>query len=186
MCFETFRRLAVFLSLFTFGFSGVSCNKNPGPQAGELVPDFELPDLNGRLKRLADLRGQVVVLNYWATWCPPCVDEMPSLEKLHRTLEDEGLAVVAVSVDERFSDIVDFVKSYGLTFTILHDNGRKVARSYRAFKYPETYIIDRDGRLKSKVIGPRDWVAPTVIRDLVALLNRNREPGTEEKQERGS
>ena len=183
---EPFRRLAVFLFLFAIGLCGASCNKDPGPQVGEPVPDFELPDLDGRLKRLTELRGQVVVLNYWATWCPPCVDEMPSLEKLHQALADEGLAVVAISVDERFSDIADFVKSYDLTFTILHDNGRKVARTYQAFKYPETYIIDRDGRLKSKVIGPRDWGAPTVIRDLVELLNRNREPGTAEEPDRES
>jgi cytochrome c biogenesis protein CcmG/thiol:disulfide interchange protein DsbE len=170
MRFETLRRLLPFVFLFALGLSGASCNKNPGPQVGQPVPDFELPDLDGHAKRLSEFRGKVVVLNYWATWCPPCVDEMPSLEKLHQSLSDKGLAVVGISVDERFSDIVDFVKTYGLTFTILHDNGRKVARSYQSFKYPETYIIDREGRLQSKVIGPRNWVAPSVIRDLVELL----------------
>lgn len=177
MRFEPVRRLFFLFIACALGLSVASCNKNPGPQVGEPVPDFELPDLDGKARRLADFRGKVVVLNYWATWCPPCVDEMPSLEKLHRSLAERGLAVVAISVDERFSDIVDFVKSYGVTFTILHDNGRKVARSYQSFKYPETYIIDRDGRLQSKVIGPRDWVAPSVIRDMVELLRE--EPGAE-------
>ena len=85
---------------------------------------------------LDDLRGKVVVLNYWATWCPPCIEEMPSLEKLHEALASKGLAVVAVSVDERFSDIKRFVDERNLTFTILHDEGMKVSRSYQTFKYP--------------------------------------------------
>ena len=149
----------------------ISCKGNPGAQLGAPVPGFTLPDLEGRMHALDELRGKVVVLNYWATWCPPCIEEMPSLEKLHEALASKGLAIVAVSVDERFSDIEKFVDEWNLTFTVLHDNGMKVSRSYQTFKYPETYIIDRSGRLKSKVVGARDWVAPSVIRDLIALLN---------------
>ena len=151
--------------------ASISCQENPGAQPGTPVPGFTLPDLEGRMHTLDDLKGKVVVLNFWATWCPPCIEEMPSLEKLHEALASKGLAVVAVSVDERFSDIERFVDEWNLTFTVLHDNGMKVSRSYQTFKYPETYIIDRNGRLKSKVVGERDWVAPSVIRDLVALLN---------------
>ena len=159
--------------LFTalFACASISCKGNPGAQVGAPVPGFTLPDLEGRMHALDELRGKVVVLNYWATWCPPCIEEMPSLEKLHEALASKGLAVVAVSVDERFSDIERFVDEWNLTFTVLHDDGMKVSRSYQTFKYPETYIIDRTGRLKSKVVGARDWVAPSVIRDLVALLN---------------
>jgi peroxiredoxin len=148
----------------------VSCNRDPGPQVGAPAPDFELPDLEGKAHSLADLRGRVVVLNFWATWCPPCIDEMPSLQRLHRALADRGIAVVAVSVDERFSDVGAFVRKFQLTFTVLHDDGKKVSRKYRTFMYPETYILDREGVLKSKVVGPRDWAAPTVIRDMVELL----------------
>lgn len=166
----------VLLSAAVLACVTLSCEKSPGPRAGEPVPGFALPDLQGRVHALDELRGQVVVLNYWATWCPPCIDEMPSLEKLHEALASKGLAVVAVSVDERFSDIEEFVDEWNLSFTVLHDEGMKVSRSYQTFKYPETYIIDRSGRLKSKVVGPRDWVAPSVIRDLVALLN---EPSSE-------
>ena len=158
--------LAAILVLASF-----SCKKNPGPQVGDLAPGFTLPDLEGRIHGLDDLRGRVVVLNYWATWCPPCVDEMPSLQKLHEALDAKGLSVVAVSVDERFEDIKRFVETFELTFTILHDEGMRTARVYQTFKYPETYIIGRDGRVKSKVVGERDWVAPSVIRDLVALVN---------------
>ena len=159
--------------LFTalFACASISCKENPGAQVGAPVPGFTLPDLEGRMRALDELKGKVVVLNYWATWCPPCIEEMPSLEKLHEALASKGLVVVAVSVDERLSDIERFVDEWNLTFTVLHDNGMKVSRSYQTFKYPETYIIDRSGRLKSKVVGARDWVAPSVIRDLVALLN---------------
>ena len=118
----------------------------------------------------ADLRGRVVVLNFWATWCPPCIDEMPSLERLHQALADRGVSVIAISVDERFSDVPAFVKKFDLTFSVLYDEGKRVSRKYQTFKYPETYILDREGRLKSKVVGPRDWAAPTVIRDMVDLL----------------
>jgi peroxiredoxin len=149
---------------------GAACNKDPGPQVGQPVPDFSLPDLEGRIHRLSELRGKVVVLNFWATWCPPCVDEMPSLERLNDSLQSKGVEVVAVSVDERFSDIGEFVEKYRVSFTVLHDDGKKVSRSYQTFKYPETYIVDREGRLRSKVVGPRDWSAPTVIRDMVELL----------------
>lgn len=158
------RRFLAALLLF------LSCNKDPGPQVGMPAPDFALPDLKGQLHSLDDFRGRVVVLNFWATWCPPCIDEMPSLKKLHQALADRGVAVIAVSVDERFSDVPAFVQKFDLTFPVLYDEGKKVSRKYQSFKYPETYILDRDGRLKSKVVGPRDWSAPTVIRDMVDLL----------------
>jgi peroxiredoxin len=167
------RRRLFFAALLLFS---LSCNKNPGPQVGVAAPDFALPDLEGRVHRLSELRGRVVVLNFWATWCPPCIDEMPSLERLHQALGERGVAVIAVSVDERFSDVPAFVEKFRLTFPILYDEGKKVSRKYQSFKYPETYILDRDGRLKSKVVGPRDWSAPTVIRDMVDLLKDEPEP----------
>jgi peroxiredoxin len=163
------RKLSSWLALGLALLVLASCNKNPGPIVGRAVPEFTLPDLKGNSKSLASFRGQVVVLNFWATWCPPCIDEMPSLQRLSSALADKGVAVVAVSVDERFSDIVEFVDTYHVTFTVLHDEGKKVSRKYQTFKYPETYIVDRAGRLKSKVVGPRDWAAPSVIRDLVEL-----------------
>ena len=164
------RRFLAGVASAALALAFVSCNKDPGPQVGMPAPDFTLPDLEGKLQGLAAFRGRVVVLNFWATWCPPCIDEMPSLERLHQALADRGVAVIAVSVDERFSDVPAFVQKFDLTFSVLYDEGKKVSRKYQTFKYPETYILDRDGRLKSKVVGPRDWAAPTVIRDMVDLL----------------
>lgn len=149
----------------------VSC-ADPGtiPTIGQPVADVAFVDLEGNSVRLSDYRGEVVLLNFWATWCPPCVDEMPSLQKLQKALGDKGLRVLAVSVDERLEDVERFQEELQLTLPILHDPGAKVAHSFATFKYPETYILDRDGVLVSKVIGPRDWIAPVVIHDFVEML----------------
>ena len=140
------------------------------PAVGAPLPDFALTDLEGKTHRLAEYRGQVVVVNFWATWCPPCVEEMPSLEKLHRALEAKGLKVLAISVDQRTTDVARFRREHDLTFTILHDKDKKVAESYLTFKYPETYILDREGKLTWKVIGGTDWVSPINIHNFVQLL----------------
>lgn len=173
------RSLLLLASAALVGLVTAACESTPAPPVGEPAPDFELPDLDGSPHRLSEWRGRVVVLNFWATWCPPCIDEMPSLQSLHRALSDKGLAILAVSADERFRDIEEFVETYDIEFTVLHDEGKKVSRRYQTFMYPETYIIDRSGRLRSKVVGPRDWVAPTVIRDLVALLQEEEREGEE-------
>ncbi len=148
-----------------------ACAEKPDPPTpGMAAPAFELLDLDQRPHRLADFAGQVVVLNFWATWCPPCVEEMPSLQRLQDLLGDDGLKVVAVSVDERYTDIPSFVADHGLRFLILHDLGKRVSRRYEVFQFPETWIIRRDGTLASHIIGARDWAAPgsvEIFRDLL-------------------
>ncbi len=138
---------------------------------GDRFPEVELPDLEGKSYRLSEHRGKVVVLNFWATWCAPCVEEMPSLEKLHRTLGEKGLQVIAVSVDERREDIESFREEHELTFAILHDEGGKVSHSIQTFMYPETYVVDSEGNLAEKIIGPRDWIAPRQIHSFLSLLD---------------
>jgi cytochrome c biogenesis protein CcmG/thiol:disulfide interchange protein DsbE len=148
-----------------------SCQPRVEPPAvGAPAPGFTLSDLEGKTHQLTDYRGQVVLINFWATWCPPCVEEMPSLEKLHRALGPKGLKVLAVSVDERVKDVERFRKDHDLTFTILRDKDRKVAHRYLTFKYPETYVLDREGKLVWKVVGGMDWVAPINIHNFVQLL----------------
>lgn len=149
----------------------VACGeKSPAPVIGQPIPDFELPDLQGNAFRLSEHRGKVVLINFWASWCPPCVEEMPSLEKLHRALDGKGLEIVGVSVDESLEDIEKFRSELNLSFTFLHDKGARVSHSYQTFKYPETYVVGGDGNLKWKIIGPRDWIAPALMLDLVALI----------------
>ena len=131
---------------------------------GSRAPDFHAMTLDAAPapKTLDDYRGQVVLLNIWATWCAPCRVEMPSIEKLHQALGPEGLKVVAVSVDASGQDDVvrDFAKRLGLTFTILHDPTDKTQKEYQATAVPETFIIGRDGVIRKKLIGAVDWNSP--------------------------
>ena len=131
---------------------------------GAQAPDFNLPGLDGKMVRLADQRGKVVFLNIWATWCPPCVDEMPSMEKLHQQLKDEDFEILAVSIDKQGAEaVLPFMKKHNLSFTALIDAEGSLKYEYQTTGVPETFIIDRNGVIVEKVIGPRDWAAPDVI-----------------------
>ena len=148
------------------------CAERPeAPRPGTPAPAFELLDLAGESHALEDFRGELVVLNFWATWCPPCVEEMPSLQRLEDTLGDRGLRVVAVSVDERLSDVPDFVREHGLRFLVLHDLGKRVSRRWDVFRFPETWVVQRDGTLVSHIIGARDWSAPESLEVFESLLD---------------
>ncbi len=131
---------------------------------GSHAPDFRATTIepNAVAKTLADYRGDVVVLNVWATWCVPCRVEMPSMEALHRTYAPRGLKVVAVSIDDADADAVirGFVREYGLTFEILHDRSGAIEHTYQTTGVPETFVIGRDGVIRKKVIGAEDWGSP--------------------------
>lgn len=135
------------------------------------APDFTLPDLDGRTVSLSDYRGNVVVVNVWATWCPPCVDEMPSLEKLYREFKAESFAILAVSIDSAgVAAVAPFMKKHGLTFPALIDTQATIRTSYRTTGVPETFIVNKKGILVRKIIGPQDWAAPEVLRFIRQLL----------------
>jgi cytochrome c biogenesis protein CcmG, thiol:disulfide interchange protein DsbE len=130
---------------------------------GESAPNFELPALGHGTAGLGEYRHQVVVLNFWATWCPPCVEEAPSLEKFAEQMRSEGVAVIGVSVDQDQAELEKFVAEYGLTFPIARDPNQDLAGRYGTSKFPETYILDRDGRVAEKIVGPIDWHDPRII-----------------------
>jgi cytochrome c biogenesis protein CcmG, thiol:disulfide interchange protein DsbE len=150
-----------------FGYVHLAERKGYALQPGSEAPAFRLPALAGGDVDLASQRGKVVVLNFWATWCPPCVAEMPSLERLHRALLPEGLSVVTVSADEDEAELRRFVEERALTLPVLKDPGGRVAGGlYRTTGYPETFVLDRDGRLLEHVVGPAEWDAPERIAEL--------------------
>ncbi len=131
-------------------------------EPGSKAPHFEASTLETppRIKALSEFRGQVVLLNVWATWCGPCRVEMPSMEALHKSLGSKGLKIVAVSVDESgFEDeIRDFAQQYGLTFQILYDPNRDgIRKRYQVTGYPATFVIGRDGIIRRKLVGAADW-----------------------------
>ena len=111
---------------------------------------------------LSQFRGQVVVLNFWATWCPPCVEEMPSLVQMQRRFKAQGVTVLAVSVDVDESAYRQFVKDHNVDLLTVRDPDQKSSALYGTFKFPETYIVDRDGVIRRKFIGAVDWTAPEV------------------------
>jgi len=125
--------------------------------ARTVAPDFTLKDLNGNKVRLQDLRGKVVFLNFWATWCPSCRLEMPSMEKLHDELGDRGLVILAINYRESPEEINAFFKEHGISLTVLLDEQGKALDLYKAWSLPTTYLINRNGEIAGKVIGYRDW-----------------------------
>ncbi|HWG33381.1 MAG TPA: TlpA disulfide reductase family protein [Gemmatimonadaceae bacterium] len=129
--------------------------------AGTRAPDFHAVTLDTppKAKSLADYKGQVVLVNIWATWCQPCRVEMPSIERLYKTYGPKGLRVVAVSIDDPGTEpaIRAFVRDMGMTFDVLHDPAGKIEHAYQVTGYPETVIIGKDGVIRKKVAMAIDW-----------------------------
>ena len=151
-------------------------NLSGKPRLGKGVPapDFTLPDLDGKMVSLADYKGKVVLLNIWATWCPPCVEEMPSMEKLYQELKDEGFEILAVSIDVSGAKaVIPFMKKHKLSFSALTDTKGAIKSLYQTTGVPESFIIDKDGIIVEKVIGPRDWATPGAILTFRNLIQRN-------------
>lgn len=141
------------------------------PEVGYLAPDFALRDLEGRVVRLSDFHGRAVLLNFWATWCPPCRREMPSMEQAYREYRGRGLEILAVSIDTGGADAVQaFVQELNLTFPVLLDPDMAVLRTYRLGGIPGSFLIDRRGVVRAVEFGFRDWATPESRRKLEALL----------------
>jgi peroxiredoxin len=142
-------------------------------QKGKLAPDFSLPNLNGTMVSLADYKDKVVLLNIWATWCPSCVEEMPSMEKLYQTLNEEGFEILAVNIDASGAEAVrPFMKKHSLSFPALIDPKGTIRSLYLTIGIPESIIIDKEGIIVDKIIGPRDWDSSTAIRYLRDLIRK--------------
>ncbi len=149
--------LAALMLLMTACYSG-----GRPPRIGQTAPDFSLQDGSGTIA-LHDYKGKVVVLNFWATWCPPCVEEMPSLIRLQSELRDKGVTVLAVSLDVDENAYRRFLRDHNVNLTAVRDPGQKSSSLYGTFQYPETYIIDRKGVVRRKFIGPVDWTQPSIV-----------------------
>ncbi len=163
------RALAALLCL-GLSWSALGCSSN-----GKLAPDFVVQDLQGQAVRLSAQRGKVVFLNLWTTWCPPCRMEMPAMEALSRKLAGEDFVMLAVSEDDGGAGVVKpFVEELKLTFPVLVDPQGEVGRRFSVTGYPETFVIDREGRQVARFIGPRDWKDPAMERDLRTLIREGR------------
>lgn len=151
---------------------GEAGDRGPPSASAEVLPEYAAVTLDGDSVSLRDYRGEVLLLNVWATWCPPCRREMPSLQALHEELGPEGLRVVGVSIDGAGSKeaVRDFLAEYGITYTILHDPEERVLRELGIFGIPTTYLVDRRGRVLERWIGEADFGAPEILREMRRAL----------------
>jgi peroxiredoxin len=141
---------------------------------GYLAPGFNLRNLKGNYQSLDSFSGQVVVLNFWATWCVPCRVEMPSFEKLYRRYRSEGVTVLAVTLDKNSKQKVEsFVDEHGISFPILLDEEGKVERLYPSMTIPFTYVIDREGRVVARVDGAKNWGSKETFEAIEYLLKKS-------------
>ena len=134
------------------------------------APDFSLKDLSGKTVSLSAFRGKVVLLNFWATWCPPCRAEMPALNRLQHALKPRGFEVLSVSTDRSVNDIKDFLEKNRVDFPILFDADRSVAKQYRVFSMPTTFLINKNGMIVEKFYGEYDWNEPETKGKIEKLL----------------
>lgn len=141
--------------IFLTADAGEAPGATIAPQAGFAAPDFTLPSLDGKTYTLSELKGNAVLVNLWATWCPPCRAEMPAIQKIYAEYKDRGLVVLAVNMtyqDDKAA-VAPFAREYGLTFPILLDEGNLVGAAYQLRSLPSTYFINRAGVIKEIVIG---------------------------------
>ena len=155
----------VLLLLFLAGAVFFAFYQRPqrGIGPGDEAPDFTLPAVGGGSLALHDFRHRVVVLNFWATWCLPCVEEIPSLQKFADQTRNSGVVVIGVSEDQNRGSLEKFTAEHHLSYPVAHDSNQSVAARYGTFKYPETFILGRDGRVARKIAGPVDWQNPHLL-----------------------
>jgi cytochrome c biogenesis protein CcmG, thiol:disulfide interchange protein DsbE len=135
---------------------------------GKPASDFTIQDSDRKLA-LSGFRGQVVVLNFWASWCPPCIAETPSLVAMQEKMKAKGITVVGVSIDEDVQAYHNFLKQYQVNFVTVRDPSQRVEHMYGTVQLPETYIIDRAGILRHKVVNSADWDSPEMLEYLRSL-----------------
>lgn len=144
-----------------------------GPTLPRAAADFVLPDMQGQVVRLSQLKGKVVFLNVWTTWCPPCRKEMPTMQALYRQLQDQDFMMLAVSQDvDGRKTVLSYLEEGGYTFPVLLDVRGEVGRKYGVTGYPETFLIDRQGMIVHHHIGYNNWASPESLAAVRGLIER--------------
>ena len=157
--------LAVGISKAVQHFGGKAERARSAVEADEMeyaAPAIKLPSRGGGEVDLAALHGKVVLVNFWATWCPPCREEMPSLTRLAQQFDPGSFEVLTVSVDDGWAPVDKFLAQPKTPFRVALDEGAKTSRIYGTTKFPESYLVDRDGKVRLKFVGPRNWMDPNV------------------------
>jgi len=160
----------ILVAAVLYAFAAPSYRQGEASLAGRRAKDFPL-QITGAT-HLADLRGKVVVLNFWASWCPPCLEETQSLNQLQQAIAAKGGVVLGMSVDEDQAAYEKFLVDNHVVFPTYRDASKKSAAEYGTSMFPETFLIDREGRLARKIVGPQDWQSPEVMGSIDILLNQ--------------
>ena len=147
------RRSAVLVAVLVAALVA-GCARDAGLASGDLAPDFVLPRLDGSVQKLSNYRGKVVLVNLWATWCPPCLEELPLLNRIQEIYGSRGVVVLGLAGDDEPQSVRDFIAHNPVSFDVLLDVGGEVGTRYGITGYPETFIVDREGRFRQKIIGP--------------------------------
>lgn len=141
----------------------ITMQPDGSPVQGNPAPDFTLVDIEGRTWTLAELKGQVVFLNFWATWCPPCVSEMPAMQNLYNTLPQDQFKMLAILYGDEARNATAFAEKLDITLPILLDEGNQVGMHYGLTGVPETFILDKKGIIREKFQGPAEWDSADAI-----------------------
>ena len=166
-------RLPFLVGLLTTCWTFSTCTSVPSQAPvvrGDIAPDFTFSDQAGRQQRLSNFLGKVVLVNFWATWCSPCHEEMPSLQALQKKFGPNDLLILALSVDDSWEPINTFLKQNEFTIPIYADFDKKISSRYGTVMYPETYLVDRGGRVAYKVVGAVDWTSPEMLKFINVLI----------------
>lgn len=137
---------------------------------GDRAPDFQIQTESGLTVSRSDFGGKVLVLNFWATWCPPCIEEMPSLDQLHAQFKEDGVVVLGVSVDEDQAAYRSFLERSKVSFLVANDPQASISDRFGTYRYPETYVIDARGMVVQKIIGKADWTDARMVNYIRSLL----------------
>jgi cytochrome c biogenesis protein CcmG/thiol:disulfide interchange protein DsbE len=152
-------------------FAAPSYRQGEPSIAGRKAKDFDF-QVAGRTLRISDMRGKVVILDFWASWCSPCLEEAESLNRLQQEISPRGGVVLGISEDEDADAYEKFLRDNHVRFPTYRDATRKIKESYGTVMIPEIYLIDREGRIARKIVGPQNWQSPEIMRSIDILLNQ--------------
>lgn len=138
------------------------------------APNFSLTDTNDKVRKLSDYRGHVVAVNFWATWCPPCRKELPSMQKTYKALKKTGFRIIGVNVGEKWDTVASFLSNLSLTYPIVLDKDSSAMQKWHIIGLPTTFIVDKEGRIIYRITGGRDWNDPAFRKKLKMIIKQDK------------